>query len=185
MTGFLPSPARSQTGGVTSVTDTAAPPAPTISAADEAASALTKLQADPEWRAKVLAGHNPPAAEFKTLMAAKTAEPATDRIGKIIEGTAEVSPLELVTGGELSTHNQMLAAASLREMGIGDDAIRQVLEGRDVSQAEQTEAKRLRDDRMADQVFVKRYLNGNREAAREMELLNIIIVSGVKSKAAA
>jgi hypothetical protein len=35
-----------------------------------------------------------------------------------------------VTGGELTTHEQMIAAAYLREAGIPDASIRQVMEGK-------------------------------------------------------
>ncbi|HEY1982968.1 MAG TPA: hypothetical protein VGH13_23050 [Xanthobacteraceae bacterium] len=160
--------------GETSVAQTAAG-----SAAEQAVAKLAERQKNSDWTAKVLSGSGPEVKEFHELMAAKS---GGDKISAIIDGSAEVSSFEVTTGGELSTYNQMQSAEWLREMGIDDKSIRQILTGAEVSKQEFDAAKTRRSDRMQDAEFVKRWLSGNREAAREMTLLNIIIASGVKAK---
>jgi hypothetical protein len=171
--------------GVTSIVGAAgsaaaaAPPSP----ADQATSKLAELQADPAWRSKLIAGNGPAVKEFSELMAAKSAEPAGDRISKILDGSVEIPLLELTNGG-LTTRKVVDFVAGLREQGIGDAAIRQVLEENGVSQAEHNMAKQVRADRLANVDFTKKWLSGDREAGREMMLLNIIVSAGVKEEAA-
>jgi hypothetical protein len=108
-------------------------------------------------------------------MAAKA---GTDRLGQIIAGTAEVPMIETVTAGQLSTYNQMLSAADLREIGVSDSAIRQLFEGKPVSRAEHDAVKALKADRLSDKEWRAKYLANDRAAVRDMALMNTVIVGG-------
>ncbi len=141
----------------------------------EAAAKLDSLIANPEFRTKLLASGAAETREFHSLMAVKS---GGDRLGQIIAGTAEVPMIETVTAGQLSTYNQMISAADLREIGVGDLAIRQVFEKNPVSRAEYDAVKTLKADRLADKEWRAKFLAGDRAAVRDMAHMNIVIVGG-------
>jgi len=148
-----------------------------------AAAKLDSLIASPEFRTKLLAAGAAETREFHELMATKSRGGA-DKLDQVIAGTAEVPLVELVTAGQLSTHNQMISAAALREIGVGDLAIRQVFEGKPVSRTEHDAVKALRADRLSDKEWRAKFLAGDRAAVRDMAHMNIVIVGGFEEKAA-
>jgi hypothetical protein len=141
----------------------------------EAGARLDSLLATPEWASQLTSGSGPHVREFSDLMAAKS---GTDRLGQIIAGTAEVPMIETVTAGQLSTYNQMLSAADLREIGVSDSAIRQLFEGKPVSRVEHDAVKALKADRLSDKEWRAKYLANDRAAVRDMALMNTVIVGG-------
>lgn len=76
-------------------------------------------------------------------------------------------------------------AAMLREIGVTPEVIRQTLEGHEVTQAEYDATKAWQARAMRDQFFVKAYLDGDPDAAKQMMLASIILSSPIKSGAAA
>jgi hypothetical protein len=79
----------------------------------------------------------------------------------------------------------MISAADLREIGVGDLAIRQVFEKRPVSRAEHDAVKALKADRLSDKEWRAKFLAGDRAAVRDMALMNIVIVGGHNEERAA
>lgn len=156
------------------------PAAPATAA--EAAARLDILSADAAWSAKVLAGHGPAVREFQDLVAKKS---GGDKLDQIIAGTAEVPPFETVMGGELSTHNQMLTAGDLRDVGLSDGAIRQVFENKPVSRAEYDAVKRLHGDRLKDADWTKKLLGGDKVAHRDLLLMQVVLNAGPEKEKAA
>jgi hypothetical protein len=147
-----------------------------------AAAKLDSLVANPDFRTKLLAAGAAETRQFHELMAAKS---GGDKLDQVIAGTAEVPLVELVTAGQLSTYNQMISAADLREIGVGDLAIRQVFEKRPVSRAEHDAVKALKADRLSDKEWRAKFLAGDRAAVRDMALMNIVIVGGHNEEMAA
>jgi hypothetical protein len=76
-------------------------------------------------------------------------------------------------------------ADMLRTLGIEPEVIRQTLENREVTQAEFDATKAWQTRSMKDQFFVKAYLEGDPDAARQMMLASVILSSPIKSEAAA
>ena len=135
--------------------------------------------------ARMLAGNGPEASEFRSLMEAKSGPPTgEDRIAQIINGSIERPSFETVSDGELSIQNQISSAAWLKEAGISEGAIREVLEGRRCTRAEYDAAKQLGASRMKNAEWVKKLLAGDHDARRELLLLGIIKTAGYEEKAA-
>jgi hypothetical protein len=141
---------------------------------------LNALKADPKWTQNLLAGGG---AQVRELHEVLTAKAGGDAIGQIIDGTAKLPEFETLTNGELSTYKQMVAAAHLREIGVPDNSIRQLLEGKPVSKAEYAAVAKLKADRMGDAEFVKKWLAGDRQAHIEMTQIGIVLAGGFKDAA--
>jgi hypothetical protein len=144
----------------------------------EAATRLDQLKADPTWTGAFLAGGPAQKKEFSDLheLVAKG-----DNIDMAMAG-------EFMSGGiQTSDHMQnMGAAASLREAGIRDEIIRDVLAGTHVvSKAEYEATRQWKADRMSDAEWTKRLMAGDNEANRKWKLANIILTGKIKEDSAA
>ncbi len=156
----------------------------TLTPAD-ATTRLDSLLTDNAWVGRLLAGNGPEASEFRQLMTAKAGPPTgEDRIAQIINGSIEPPPFETLFDGELSTRDQASSAAWLKEAGVSEAAVREVLEGRRCTRAEYDAAKQFGASRMKNAEWVKRLLAGDHDAQREMILLSIIKTAGYEEKAA-
>jgi hypothetical protein len=142
---------------------------------------LDALTADPKWVQQLLTGGGVQMRELQEVLQAKSA--GGDQIGQIIDGVAKPSELETVTGGALTTHKQMVAAAQLREDGIPDASIRQLLEGNPVSKEEYNAVAKLKAERLGDPEYVKRWLAGERKQVIEMTQIGIVLAGGFKDAA--
>ena len=69
-------------------------------------------------------------------------------------------------------------AADLRDKGHAPEVVKQALLGKPVSQDEYTAVKALRDERMTNKEWSARLLGGDKAAAKELTLMNIIIANG-------
>lgn len=154
---------------------TAPPPAPPATPG-EAATRLSTLSADAEWRGKFLAGNGPQVREWNELhqLAANG-----DNIDMAMAG-------KFLPGGQSSEHIvQMETAAMMQELGIRSEIIRDALSDKHtVTRAEFEATKVWKADRMTDPEFTKRWLAGDREAKRKMMLADIILTGNVKEDAA-
>jgi hypothetical protein len=158
----------------------AAPPAPPTTPA-EAATRLGQLKADAGWRDKFLAGNGPQVAEFGALteLAAKGAD--GDNIDMAMAGVLLDGPLQ--PSGHMMN---ISVAASLREVGIRDEIIKDVLAGtHKVSKEEYAATERWKAEKMRDHEWVKRYLAGDGEPRQKMTLANIILSGGIREEKAA
>jgi hypothetical protein len=148
-------------------------PAPTP---DQAVSKLAELCGDKSWTDKFLAGNGPELAEYRAL--SEIAIKSGDKIDKAIAGVLDAGPLQD------SSHLQNIgAAAMLREAGMDNDVIRQVLAGEPVTQKEFDAAAKIKSNLMKTPDFVKRYLAGEADAIQRMTLLQIITSSEIKQEA--
>jgi hypothetical protein len=147
----------------------------------QAGAKLDALGKDEAWRGKLLSGDGPTVKQFHELMAAKSGE--GNRVDQIVAGTAEVPAIQTTEGG-VPIAAAMRAAADLRELGLSDDAIKQLLNSESVTEAEYRAVKKLRADLLADKDFVSALLSGNREALRDLLYANVVIVGGYGEKAA-
>ena len=157
------------------MSETSYTPAATPATPAEAGAKLDALSKNSDWASKVLTGSGPHVREFHDLVGKKS---GADKLDQIIAGTAEVPLVDLVTDGQLSTYNQLIAAADLREIGVSDTAIRQVFEKKPVSFAEYNAVKGIKADRLADKEWRAKYMANDRVAVRDMALMNIVIVGG-------
>lgn len=148
----------------------------------DAASQLERRVTDSDFRSRWLSGSGPHVQEANALIARKLS--GGDRLDQIIAGTAEVSPFEATTGGELSTYNQMQAAGWLKDLGISDTAIREAFEGKPVPREQYDWVMNLKADLESNPEFLKRYFKGEREAVRKMMLCNIVKTCGFQQAAA-
>jgi hypothetical protein len=148
-----------------------APPAPPANAA-EASTRLGTLTADKEWTEKLLAGDAAAAREFHDL---STMVATGDKVDAAIAG---IRPD--IQDGIIPDSSAVLmtnVAATLRANGISDDAIRQVLTGQKVSKQERGLVETWKGQRMRDPEWVKAYLSGDPQAAKDMTLANIVMSS--------
>jgi hypothetical protein len=140
--------------------------------AAEAVTRLAQLSANENWANAVLSGNGPQVAEFKDLQKLIA---AGDNVDKALAGVMEDGPFQQ------SGHTLNIGvAATLRDKGIRDEVIREVLSERPVTQQEREMAVRWKADHMGDSEWVKKYMSGEREQVREMTLANIILSSPIK-----
>jgi hypothetical protein len=79
----------------------------------------------------------------------------------------------------------MIAATNmLREIGISDPAIRQVLTDYEVSAAEHAMTAKWKADHMRSQEWTAKFLAGDGDAVRDMTNANIVLSSRIKPAAA-
>jgi|SRR6185437_128602 len=145
----------------------------------EAKARLDALSKDPKWRGDYLAGNGEARREFGSLteMVAR----AESRIDEVMNGTGPAPMMEVTTPEHPFTTAELRSAVDgLREIGLGDDVIRQVLEDYEVSPEERRAVENLRRDRMADAEWTKKLLAGDHKAKRELTLMSIVLSSKVR-----
>jgi hypothetical protein len=81
-----------------------------------------------------------------------------------------------------SLRDQAAAVPVLRKMGIGDDAIRQILEDKPVSRREYQLAEQWRNDHLTNAEWTKKWLAGDAAAGREMTLCSIVLASEIDER---
>jgi hypothetical protein len=154
---------------------TATPPAPPANAV-EARARLDAFVADLGKGAKLLARDPETTKEFKSLSEMASGEDAST-VAAAIAGNP---------GDMLDSQLKMMAntAGMLRDIGIKEGIIKEVLQGHLVSAEEfkLTEAWKARQ--MKDPVFVRSYLSGEPEAREKMVLADIILSGGIKGQSA-
>jgi hypothetical protein len=147
-----------------------------------ATATLAERQKNPEWNAKLVSVTDgwDVKREFKALMEASSKDTSKggDRLDRIIAGTEKVEMGEVTTGGTLSTANTIRSVESLREAGLSDPQIKQVVSGAQVSRAEYDVVKTMRSDRLGNKDWVTKWLGGDFQAHREMLLMNTVIANG-------
>lgn len=155
------------------MTDIGTPAPPTTPG--EAAARLDQLKSDPTWRDGFLSGSGPQGREYQELsaLAAKA-----DKVDLAMAGVMVDSPFQD------SSHIQMVGATKMfRELGIRDEVIKETLSNHEVSQQEHDVVAKWKADRMRDSDWVKKWLSGEGEQARDMMLANIVLSSTIKKDA--
>jgi hypothetical protein len=149
------------------MSDTIAPPAPPPNT-QEAQAQLNALISDTARGALLLNGDAATTKQFNSLMA--MVSEGGDHVDRAMSGVPD-SELKALAGTA-----DMLAA-----LGIRPEVVRQTLENHEVTQAEYDATKAWQARSMKDQVWVKKYLEGDPDAARQVMLCSIILSSPIKS----
>jgi hypothetical protein len=146
------------------------PPAPPATAT-EASARLTALGADKAWYERFTNGDPSAAKEFHSLTT-MVAE-GGDHIDIAMSGQ-----LPPAANGDL---RELAGTAEfLRDLGIRPEVVRETLAGKEVTQDEFNATKIWHSQHMKDQQFIKDWLSGNPEAAKQMALCHIILSSDIK-----
>lgn len=104
--------------------------------------------------------------------------------------TVPADPVEAALSGKLSnfpTSEELQlsrSASMLRGLGLSDDAVREAISDSTTSQEIHDAAKAWKAQHLSDQDWVKRWLNGDAEAIKEMTLCGILLTQPIKGKAA-
>jgi hypothetical protein len=147
--------------------------------AAEARVKLEALKADPEWGRKYLAGD---------VATRKTFDELTEAIAAGGGGDADLAlighhPDGHIDSGNGATLRDMIAAVpELREAGVPDDVIKQVLEDRPVSRAERAMTEQLLRERMGDAEWRQKLMSGDYAVKRENLLMSVILASHVEGE---
>jgi hypothetical protein len=149
---------------------------------DEAA--LATMRSDPHHLNLALTSENARNQEAlleAKIRDAKAATPAVrtdaERLGEILSGKAEVPLIETTVDGQLTTHATMIAVDDLRSLGLTDAAVTAALNGGRETRASIADAKWIYEELMGDEMWVAKLAAGNREARKQLTLLNIVMNS--------
>jgi hypothetical protein len=148
---------------------------PTGTPAIEAHARLAELAADPEWSQKLLDSDADTRREFDRLTALVASGSDADLA---LAGIMPKNHIDYGPGASL--RNQIETVPLLRQMGVNDESIRQLLEGSPVTKAEHALAVQWRDQHMGDAEWRGKLLSGDYDARRELTLASIIMAAGVK-----
>jgi hypothetical protein len=145
-------------------------PAPPANS-QEARTRLDAFIADKERGAKLFAGDAATTKEFNSL----TTMAATDDASTVAAAMAGN------IGDVPNSSVKLMAdtAGMLREIGIRDGIIEQVLQGHEVTADEYKATEAWKSRQMRDPVFVKAYLSGEPEPREKMMLADIILSGGI------
>jgi hypothetical protein len=144
----------------------------------EARAKLEALKADPEFGKRFLAGDAATRQAFDYLTAAIAAGGNEADLA-----LAGVLPSNHVDGGDGAPLRDMIAAVpELREAGIPDDVIRQVLEDRPVSSAERVMTEQLLRERTGNAEWRQKLMSGDYAIKRENLLMSVILASRIEGE---
>ena len=144
--------------------------------AAEARLKLEALKTDPEWGKRYLAGDVATRQVFEELTAAIAAGGAGDADLALIGH----HPDGHIDSGHGATLRDMIAAVpELREAGVPDDVIKQVLEDRPVSRTERAMTEQLLRERMGNAEWRQKLMSGDFAVKRENLLMSVILASRV------
>jgi hypothetical protein len=145
----------------------------------EAKARLAALSKDPKWRGDYLAGNVEARQEFGSLT--EMAAQAESRLDDVLAGRGEATMMEVTTPEHpLTTRELAAAVASLREDGLSDATIRQVINGEPVSREEQRIAEQAIARLMGDKEWTAKLMAGGVAERRDFQLLCIIKNSPVR-----
>jgi len=152
---------------------------------DQARERLDRHFADKDWVSRFERG-SPAAKEEFTRLTTQIAN--GDRLGQILAGNDKPLPFQTTIGksaggDDLTDADLRIAAKTLREAGLNDDAIRQAVEGRPVTKAERNLVQQFKRARESDASWRKALFDGDLEARREHALMAIVLAAPVEDAA--
>jgi hypothetical protein len=157
------------TAGTTTAPAAPAPPA----TPSEAASRLAGLREDKSWADKLLLGKDAATlAEFHSLSKLIA---SGDDIDLAMSGDPNLP--DSGVDGKLSLAKVASAIPDLRDSGLSDGVIKELLGGRQSTPEELTAVKRLQTMRHSDPNWVKAYLSGRFEQVRESRLISAVLLA--------
>jgi hypothetical protein len=137
----------------------------------EARARLDGLTKDREWSARFLKGDPKAREDFKALTAKASEE--NDPTNPVD------APFQTTANGELPPRAVAQWVSGMRELGVPDGAITEVLEGKTFTPLQVATAEHWKARQMRDPSFCAAYLAGDVQAMREMLVANAIISSAV------
>jgi hypothetical protein len=151
----------------------AAPPAApsTPLTPSEAASKLATLRSNAEWGEKVLKSDPGALKELRDL--SKQVAEGGDLDALIV---AAADQPDTNVNGELSLKKVAGEIPSLRESGLSDDVIKELLSDRVPTPQEIDAVSRFQKMRHGDQAWVTKYLAGDFDARREGMLMSMVLM---------
>jgi hypothetical protein len=152
-----------------------APPATPLSPA-AAASKLAELRGNAEWGEKVLKSDPGALKELRDL--SKQVAEGGDLDAMIVAAAGQP---DTNVNGELSLRKVAGEIPSLRESGLSDDVIKELLSGRESTPQEVDAVKRFKAMRHGNSDWVKKYLAGDHEAVRESRLMSMVLLAAAPS----
>jgi hypothetical protein len=136
---------------------------------------LDALGNDPTWRAAFFAGNAAARQQFSELTARAA---ASDETAAVLAGDVPSDTIEITgsaVGGRITSRAMAVEVAALRESGLNDSTIAQIINGTPASPAEVEMAKRFKEMRLSDKEWVSRFLKGEWAEKREMHLISAIL----------
>jgi hypothetical protein len=154
-------------------------PAPSATPTDAAGARarLAELAANPKWTSDYLNGNTAARQEFEAVT--KLIATGSD-VDMAIAGLLPEAHVDFGPGAPL--RDQAAAVPFLRHLGIGDEAIKQLLSDQPVSRREYQLAEQWRNSHMKNAEWTKRWLAGDHDAAREMTLCSIVLASEIDER---
>jgi hypothetical protein len=128
---------------------------------------------DREFGAKLLSGDAAANKEFGELQAKADSVDPADQVAVALSGDIGDLP-------DSSTKEMAAAAGMLREIGVRESIIEEVLRGHMVTEQELKLTEAWRSRQMKNPAFVRSFLSGDPEARHLMTLSAIIVSGGVK-----
>lgn len=145
--------------------------------AAEAGARLDVLRQDPQRSARLFAGDVQVRREFDHLTRLVA---SGDKLADALAGV-EPPMNELTSGKELNARNLQSAVQDLRELGLGDQAIRDTLtDTASLSVEDVALAMEFKQQALGNEEFVRRYFRGDPEMVAAMTRANAIIINGAK-----
>jgi len=147
--------------------------------AAEARVKLEALKADPKWGKQYLAGD---------VATRKTFEELTEAVAAGGGGDADLALLghhpdgHIDSGNGATLRDMISAVPELREAGVPDDVIKQVLEDRPVSRTERAMTEQLLRERMGNAEWRQKLMSGDYAVKRENLLVSVILASRVEGE---
>jgi hypothetical protein len=151
-----------------------APPPPPPGTPEAAASRLAELQGDLAWRSRLLQGAPRETEEFHSLNARIAEGDPVDAALAMGGDPAHVLSNTSVDGVP-SPHMTAMEIPALREIGLSDGIIAELLRGHTCSPAEIAAVRRLKAARHSDPEWVRAFLKGSSEHRREHTLMSIVL----------
>jgi hypothetical protein len=151
-------------------------PAPAQTSPEKLAAAhhrLEALKATPDWADKLLKGDATARGEFDVLT--KTISEGS-KADLALLGILPDNYIEVDNAGA-SLRDQISSIPQLREAGLGDDVIRQVLSDQPVSRAEYRMVQQLQHERMSTREWREKLAAGDFATKRESLLMSVVLAS--------
>lgn len=153
-------------------------PAPTAPGnATEAAAAINGMIHDDKFRTRLLSGDHLALREWNGAHAVHEAGYTAD---ELLDENAKAPVFKNAAGGP--TPAQLGTVELFRNLGISEPAIRQFFEGKPVPRAEYRLVEVWKSERMSNKEWAGRYLAGDKGAAREMMLANVVLSNGYEGE---
>lgn len=152
-------------------------PAPPANSPAAARMRLAGLHNDQEWLGKYFAGSPAAAKELGDLLERS----GSDRTERLLAGAVDPLRSDIVAG--VSGRETADEFHRLRQAGIDDDSIRQLMQGEPISEQEYRVLEEYQRQLLGNAEWVKLFLSGDHEAARQMTLVKIAMLNGYKSEA--